>query len=124
MKTFRKIEDLKDYNNNAEEEEINGVLIQANDLLEYRDKIIDTFKDGTFSSKYLKKSDAAAYDYVLKDVDSFIQKIESMSEKLNLSLFEDFFELLPVHYSEMLINIKNADKNKGIVAGAKEKISD
>ena len=50
--------------------------MQANDLLEYRDKIIDAFKDGTFSSKYLKKSDDAAYGCVLKDVNSFIQKIE------------------------------------------------
>ena len=57
--------------------------MQANDLLEYRDKIIDAFKDGTFSSKYLKKSDDAAYGCVLKDVNSFIQKIESMSEKIN-----------------------------------------
>ena len=31
------------------------------------------------------------YDYVLEDVDNFIQEIESMSEKINLSLFEDFF---------------------------------
>ena len=28
--------------------EINGVLMQANDLLEYRSKIIKAFKDGTF----------------------------------------------------------------------------
>ena len=34
--------------------EINGVLMQANDLLEYRNKIIDMFKDGTFSSEHLK----------------------------------------------------------------------
>ena len=33
-------------------EEIYQVLMQANDLLEYRNKIIDAFKDGTFSSKY------------------------------------------------------------------------
>ena len=33
-------------------EEIYHVLMQANDLLEYRNKIIDAFKDGTFSSKY------------------------------------------------------------------------
>ena len=44
--------------------------MHANDLLEYRDKIIDAFKDRTFS-------------YVLQDVDSFIQKTESMSEKIN-----------------------------------------
>ena len=30
--------------------EINGVLMQANDLLEYRSKIIKAFKDGTFLS--------------------------------------------------------------------------
>ena len=29
---------------------------------------------------------------MLKYVKDFIQKIESMSEKINLSLFEDFFE--------------------------------
>ena len=29
--------------------------MQANDMLEYRDKIIMVFKDGTFSSKHLKK---------------------------------------------------------------------
>ena len=83
--------------------------MHANDLLEYRDKIIDTFKDRTFS-------------YVLQDVDSFIQKTESMSEKINWSLFENFFELLPVDYAKRLINVKNADKNKGIVAEAKDRI--
>ena len=41
--------------NEKEKEEIYGVLIQTNDLLKYRHKIIDAFKDGTFSSKYLKK---------------------------------------------------------------------
>ena len=47
----KKIEHLRDYKNNADEEEkeeINGVLMQANDLLEYRNKTIDAFKDGTF----------------------------------------------------------------------------
>ena len=39
-----------------EKEEINGVLTQANDILEYRDKIIEAFSDGTFSSAHLKKS--------------------------------------------------------------------
>ena len=83
--------------------------MHAHDLLEYRDKIIDAFKDRTFS-------------YVLQDVDSFIQKTESMSEKINWSLFENFFELLPVDYAKRLINVKNADKNKGIVAEAKDRI--
>ena len=32
-------------------------MMQANDLSEYRNKIIDAFKNGTFLSKYLKKSD-------------------------------------------------------------------
>ena len=44
-----------------------------------------------------------------------------MEEKINLSLFEDFFELLPANYAKMLINIRNGDENKGIVAEAKDK---
>ena len=51
----KKIEELK-YNykpkNVEEKEEINGVLMQANDILEYRDKIIEAFRDGTFSSEH------------------------------------------------------------------------
>ena len=57
--------------------------MHANDMLKYRDKIIEAFRDGTFSSEHLKKSDDAAYDYVLNDVNNVIQKIESMSEILN-----------------------------------------
>ena len=56
--------------------------MHANDMLEYGDKIIEAFRDGTFSSEHLKKSDDAAYDYVLKDVNNFIQKIESVSENI------------------------------------------
>ena len=79
QRNFEKnIEELKfNYRSeNAEEkEEINGVLMQANNLLEYRNKIIDAFKDGTFLSEHLKKSDdTSAYDYVLKDENNFIQK--------------------------------------------------
>ena len=63
----KKIEELK-YNYKPktveEKEEINGVLMQANDMLECRNKIIEAFRDGTFSSKHLKKSDDAAYDCV------------------------------------------------------------
>ena len=47
----KKIEELKfNYKpkNEKEKEEINQVLIQANDLLEYKDKIIDAFKNGIF----------------------------------------------------------------------------
>ena len=54
-KLEKKIEDLIGYKNNAKEkekEEINRVLMQANGLLEYRDKIIDAFKDGTFLSEH------------------------------------------------------------------------
>ena len=40
--------------NEKQKEEINGALMQANDLLEYRKKIIDAFKDGSFLSKHLK----------------------------------------------------------------------
>ena len=53
----KKIEELKfNYKSeNAEEkEEIKGVLMQSNDLLEYRNRITDAFKDGTFSSERLK----------------------------------------------------------------------
>ena len=46
------------------------------------------FKDGTFLSEYLKKSDIVAHNYVLEDVKDFIQEIKSMEEKINLSLFE------------------------------------
>ena len=38
--------------------------MQANEILEYRAKVIKAFRDGTFLSKHLKKSDAAAYDYI------------------------------------------------------------
>ena len=111
-----KIEELKfGYRpeNVEEKEEIDRILMHANDMLEYRDKIIDAFKDGTFLSEYLKKSDDAAHDYVLKDVIKFIQKIESMAENINLSLFEDFFESSSTaDYAKSLINFKDPQKNK------------
>ena len=47
-------------------------------MLEYRGKIVEAFKDGTFSSEHLKKPDNAAYDDALKDVNNFIKKLESM----------------------------------------------
>ena len=91
-----------------EEEEINGVLMHQNDMLEYRGKILEAVEDGTFSSEHLKKSVNAAYHYVLKDVNSFIQEINSMEEKINLSLFDDFFESSsPADSVKMLINAKN-----------------
>ena len=62
-----KIDDLQfnyESKNEKENKEINEGLMQANDLLEYRNKVIDAFKNGTFSSEYLKKSDDAGYNYV------------------------------------------------------------
>ena len=38
--------------NVKEEEEIYGVLIQANDVFEYRDKIIEAFRDETTLSEH------------------------------------------------------------------------
>ena len=90
-----KIRDLQFYyepKNKKEKEEINGLLMQANNLLEYRDKIIDAFKNRTFLSEhFFKKSDDAANNYMLKVVNKFIEEIKSMEEKNNLSLFEEFF---------------------------------
>ena len=51
--------------------------------MEYWYKIVEAFRDGTFLSEHFKKSYDAVYDYVLKDVNSFIQKIESILEKIN-----------------------------------------
>ena len=123
----KKIEELKfNYKpkNEKEKEEIYQVLMQANDLLEYRNKIIDAFKDGSFLSEYLKKSDEAGYNYVLKDVNNFIQEIKSMEEKINLSLFEDCFESpSPADYAKKLINA-SPDENKEIVEEIKSRISD
>ena len=97
--------------------------MQANDLLEYRNKIINAFKDGTFLSKHLKKSDNAAHDCMQEDVKDFIQNIESMAEKINLNLFKKFFESSsPADYAKMFINIKNADENKKIVVEIEDKI--
>ena len=114
-----KIEDLQfnyESKNEKEKEEINEVLMQANDLLEYRNKIIDAFKNGAFSSEYLKLSDDAGYNYVLKDVKKFTQEIKSMEKKIKLSLFKEFFESSsPAKYAKMLINTRDLDENKEIV---------
>ena len=98
--------------------------MHANDLFRYRDKIIQAFKEGTFSSEHLKKSDGAAHDYVLENVNDFIQKIKSMSENINLSLFNEFFELSPAGYAKELIKVKDPDENKEIVAEIKDRLSD
>ena len=75
-------------------------------------------------SEYLKKSDDAGYNYVLKDVENFIQEIKSMEEKTNLDLFEDFFESpSQAHYAKILINTSPSEKKK-IVEEIKDRISD
>ena len=48
--------------------------MQVNGLLEHRNKITDAFRNGTFPSEYLKKSDNTASDYLLKNVNNFVQK--------------------------------------------------
>ena len=73
---------------------------------------------------FKKKTDNAGYDYVLEDLKNFIQEIKSMEEKINLSLFEDFFESSsPVDYAKKLINT-SPNENKIIVAETKDRISD
>ena len=72
---------------------------------------------------FKKKIDDAGYNYVLKDVKDFIQETESMSEKINLSLFEDFFESSsPADYTKKLINT-SSDENKEIEEEMKNRMS-
>ena len=53
---------------------------------------------------------------MLKNVNKFIEKIKLMEEKINLTLFEEFFESSsPADYVKMLINTKSADENKEFV---------
>ena len=89
--------------------------MQANDMLEYGDKVIKAFRDGAYD---------AAYDCVLKDVSQFIKKIESMAENITLSLFHEFFKPSPVDYAKYLINLKDTEENKEFVTEAKNTISD
>ena len=61
---------------------------------------------------------------MLKDVDNFAQEIKSMSEKMNLSLFKEYFESSsPADYAKMLINT-SPNENKEIVVEIKDRISD
>ena len=98
--------------NGKEEEEIYRVLMHANKMLKYRDRIIFAFWNGIFLLEYLKKSDGTGYNYALKDVKYFIQKIRLMEEKINLSLSEDSFESSSAaDYTKKLINT-SPDENK------------
>ena len=111
--------------NIKEKEEKSQILMHANELLESRNKIIKAFKDDIFPSEHLKKSDDDAYDFMLKNVNKFIQQIRSMEEKINLILFEEFFEYSsPADYAKIHIKIKNKDENKKIVKERKDRISD
>ena len=50
---------------------------------------------------------------MLENVNEFIEEIKSMEEKINSSLFKEFFELSsPAKYAKELINTKNQDENK------------
>ena len=61
---------------------------------------------------------------MLEDLKNFIQQIKSMEEKINWSLFEDFFESSsPADYAKKLINT-SPNENKIIVAETKDRISD
>ena len=85
-------------------------------MLESRNKIIKAFKDDIFPSEHLQKSDDDAYNYMLQNVNEFIEEIKSMEEKINLSLFEDFFQSSsPADYAKMLINTKNRNENEEMV---------
>ena len=98
---------------------------QANDLLKCRGSIIKAFKDGIFLSEHLKKSDDGACNYILENVNEFIEEIKSIKEKINLSLFKEFFELSsPAKYAKELINTKNQDENKKRIEEIKYRISD
>ena len=68
--------------------------------------------------------DDAAHDHVFEDVANFIHEIESIAEKIHLGLFEDFFESSsPANYAKTLINTKNLNENKEILAEIKDRIS-
>ena len=85
-------------------------------MLESRNKIIKAFKDDIFPSEHLKKSDDDPYNYMLQNVNEFIEEIKSMEEKINLSLFEDFFQSSSsADYAKMLINTKNRNENEEMV---------
>ena len=97
--------------------------MQANGLFQYRNKIIDTFKNSFFLSGHLKTSDDAAHYYVQEDVNYFIQGINLMQGKINLSFFEDFFESSsPADYVKELINTSNSDEDKEIAEEIEDRI--
>ena len=97
--------------------------MQANDVLKYRDKTIEAFRDGTFASEHSKKFDDASHDYMLEDVNSFIQKIESMGGKINLSFLDEFFESSYQLAMQICLSVLRKNENKEIVADIENRIS-
>ena len=79
--------------------------MQVKDLVKYRNKIIKAFKDVIFPSEHFKKSDSAAYNYVLKDVNEFIEDIKSMEEKIKvcLKIFLSFHHQLIMQKSLLIL---------------------
>ena len=52
------------------------------------------------------------------------RKLKSIAEKINLGLFEDFFESLSsANYAKTIINTKNPDENKEFVAEIEDRVS-
>ena len=50
--------------------------------------------------------------------------MKSIAEKINLGLFEDFFESLSsANYAKTIINTKNPDENKEFVAEIEDRVS-
>ena len=109
----REIEKLKfNYKpkDEKEKEEINGVLMQANDLLECKDKIIKAFKDGTFLPEHFKKkSDDAANNYVL----SLLKKLNRWKKKLSevcLRIFLNYHHQLVMQKCLLILKIEMKTK--------------
>ena len=62
---------------------------------------------------------------MLKGVQKIIQKIKLVTENINLSLLEDFFQSSsPAGYAKEFINVKDPNENKEIAAEIKDKLSD
>ena len=60
---------------------------------------------------------------MLKIVNKSIEEITSKEEKIDLSLFEEFFESSsPADYAKMLINTKNLNENKEIAVEIEDRI--
>ena len=97
--------------------------MQANEMLEYANKIIEAFRNGTFLSAHLKKSDGAAYDYALKDVSKCIMKIDSMAKNINLSLFNEFFEFITSWLCKVSYEFKKYRRKQRICNWGKKRAS-